>query len=183
MPPAAGTLQQPLLDGSDNDKAAPPHVAIGVGGERAPQPQAVAEGVVPIVLETRGLNYYLGGENGHEKQILKGVNLKFSSGVLTAVMGYVSAGSVCVSLCMSICWRLPPTRRLRWSIDGRADIPTIRPTRQPQWRRQNDTAQPLDRQRGRADRGRRGGQRPPLERSGITVQEAQHDGPPGACGC
>lgn len=122
MPPAAGTLQQPLLNGSDNDKTPPPHLAIGVV-----QPPAVAavtaEGVVPIVLETRGLNYFLGGDKaGQEKQILKGVNLRFSSGVLTAVMGYVGV-CVCVSgVCMFVSGSyfrsslLAPT-----SIDGRLD--------------------------------------------------------------
>lgn len=107
MPPAAGTLQQPLLNGSDNDKTPPPHLAIGVV-----QPPAVAavtaEGVVPIVLETRGLNYFLGGDKaGQEKQILKGVNLRFSSGVLTAVMGYVG---VCMcEWCVYVCqWLLLP---------------------------------------------------------------------------
>jgi hypothetical protein len=80
-----GTLNAPLLQNGKGGNGAP-HVAIGVGGER---PSQVAEGVVPILLETRGLNYYLSGEKGQEKRILKDVSLRFSSGVLTAVMGCV----------------------------------------------------------------------------------------------
>lgn len=89
--PEAG-LQQPLLNGNGDKKgggAPAPHVAIGVaaGGGGARPSQQTAEGVVPIVLETRGLNYYLGADKGQEKHILKDVSLRFSSGVLTAVMG------------------------------------------------------------------------------------------------
>lgn len=88
--PEAG-LQQPLLNGNGDKKgggALAPHVAIGVAaGGGGARPSQTAEGVVPIVLETRGLNYYLGGDKGQEKQILKDVTLRFSSGVLTAVMG------------------------------------------------------------------------------------------------
>lgn len=84
-----GALKQPLLPDCGKKEGATtttPHVAIKV--ER---PSAVAEGVVPIVLETRALNYYLGaGEKGEEKRILKDVSLRFSSGVLTAVMGCVA---------------------------------------------------------------------------------------------
>lgn len=100
--PAGGALRQPLLPDHENgngNEGAGPHVAIGVGkveDERPPaaRPVAAAEGVVPILLETRDLNYYLGGDKGQEKRILKDVNLCFSSGVLTAVMG-------CVRVCAS----------------------------------------------------------------------------------
>lgn len=97
---SGGTLKQPLLpdgDGKDGNggsitTARGPHVAIGVGGEQA-RPQPAAEGVVPIVLETHALNYYLGGDKkGQEKRILKDVTLQFRSGVLTAVMGPSGAG-------------------------------------------------------------------------------------------
>lgn len=85
--PEAG-LQQPLLNNGNGDKGGAPHVAIGVAGGAGARPsQRAVEGVVPILLETRGLNYYLGGDKGQEKQILKNVSLRFSSGVLTAVMG------------------------------------------------------------------------------------------------
>jgi hypothetical protein len=90
MPGDGSSLNQPLIgsnNGNGTKNGAPQHVAIGLpGGER---PSQSAEGVVPIVLETRELNYYLGGggKKGSEKRILKDVSLRFSSGVLTAVMG------------------------------------------------------------------------------------------------
>lgn len=81
---APGTLKQPLLPPVDKmgGSSAMTHVAIGL--EQRP---SVAEGVVPIVLETLRLNYYLTADKGEERRILKDVNLRFSSGVLTAVMG------------------------------------------------------------------------------------------------
>lgn len=97
--PAAGALKQPLLHDHENGNGngAGPHVAIGVGKAEGERPAAAAaEGVVPIRLVTRDLNYYLGGDKGQEKRILKDVNLCFSSGVLTAVMGCVRA-CVCAS--------------------------------------------------------------------------------------
>jgi ABC-type multidrug transport system ATPase subunit len=47
--------------------------------------------IVPITLDVKALNYYL-GQGKDEKRILKDVNLRFKAGVLTAVMGPSGAG-------------------------------------------------------------------------------------------
>lgn len=83
--PDKEALSRPLLDDGKQQ-----HVAIGVGSTKGePRRPSQAEGVVPIVLETRGLNYYLTSDKGQEKRILRDVNLRFQSGVLAAVMGCV----------------------------------------------------------------------------------------------